>query len=166
MLLQNADSFPNTNFFRNFTKNKYRGITQDSLSLDSRRITSKIRAPGSSKKIKESCTLNYGVIFPMMWNISVSGNDQAPMNKCLTQKSDNGKIDQEVTWNFQKFLINEKETWWMWWCLKEIPKAKSFWIGLQKTNALFCKLILWVILREKQRGYRSLWISRRKCVSR
>jgi glutathione peroxidase len=26
----------------------------------------------------------------------------------LTHKSENGKIDQEVTWNFQKFMIDEE----------------------------------------------------------
>jgi len=26
----------------------------------------------------------------------------------VTQKSENGVIDQEVTWNFQKFLIDEE----------------------------------------------------------
>ena len=64
--------------------------------------------PGSNKDIKEFCTLNYGVTFPMMEKISVKGDDQSPLYKWLTQKSENGKIDQEVTWNFQKFLIDEK----------------------------------------------------------
>ena len=64
--------------------------------------------PGSNKDIKEFCTQNYGVSFPMMEKISVKGDDQAPLYKWLTQKSENGIIDQEVTWNFQKFLIDEK----------------------------------------------------------
>ncbi len=68
----------------------------------------KEQEPGSNKEIKEFCTLNYGVTFPMMEKISVAGDDQAPIYKWLTKKSENGKIDQEVTWNFQKFLIDEK----------------------------------------------------------
>lgn len=64
--------------------------------------------PGSNAEIKEFCTLNYGVTFPMMSKISVTGDDQAPLYKWLTKKSENGKIDQEVTWNFQKYLIDEK----------------------------------------------------------
>lgn len=63
--------------------------------------------PGTSLEIKEFCTANYGVTFPMMEKISVAGDDQAPLYKWLTQKSENGKMDQEVTWNFQKFLIDE-----------------------------------------------------------
>lgn len=64
--------------------------------------------PGSNSEIKAFCTQNYGVTFPMMEKISVKGDDQAPIYKWLTQESENGKINQEVTWNFQKFLIDEK----------------------------------------------------------
>jgi glutathione peroxidase len=63
--------------------------------------------PGTNEQIKEFYTLNYGVTFPMMDKISVKGKNQAPLYKWLTNKSENGKIDQEVTWNFQKFLIDE-----------------------------------------------------------
>ncbi len=63
--------------------------------------------PGTNLEIKEFCTTNYGVTFPMMDKISVKGDDQAPLYQWLTQKSKNGKIDQEVTWNFQKYLIDE-----------------------------------------------------------
>ena len=64
--------------------------------------------PGTNAQIKEFCTLNYGVTFPMMDKISVKGKDQAPVHNWLTHKSENGKIDQEVTWNFQKFMIDEE----------------------------------------------------------
>jgi glutathione peroxidase len=63
--------------------------------------------PGTTLQIKEFCTANYGVTFPMMDKISVAGDHQAPLYKWLTHKSENGKMDQEVTWNFQKFLIDE-----------------------------------------------------------
>ncbi len=63
--------------------------------------------PGTNKEIKEFCELNYGVTFPMMSKISVKGKDQDPIYKWLTNKSENGKLDAEVTWNFQKFMIDE-----------------------------------------------------------
>ena len=84
----------------------------------------KDQEPGSNKEIKEFCTLNYGVTFPMMEKISVAGNDQAPLYKWLTQKSENGKIDQEVTWNFQKFLIDKKGNLVDVVMPKECPKSK------------------------------------------
>jgi len=67
----------------------------------------KDQEPGTNVEIKEFCSANYGVTFPLMDKISIAGEDQAPLYRWLTQKSENGKIDQEVTWNFQKFLIDE-----------------------------------------------------------
>ncbi len=64
--------------------------------------------PGSDKEIKEFCSLNYGVTFPMMSKISVKGSDMHPLYKWLTSKSLNGVMDSKVKWNFQKYLINEK----------------------------------------------------------
>jgi glutathione peroxidase len=67
--------------------------------------------PGTNKEIQEFCTLNYGVTFPMMSKISVKGKDIAPLYKWLTQKSENGKRDASVKWNFQKFMIDENGNW-------------------------------------------------------
>lgn len=64
--------------------------------------------PGTNEDIITFCQENYGVSFPMMSKISVKGDDMAPLYQWLTQKSQNGKLDAEVTWNFQKFLIDEE----------------------------------------------------------
>jgi glutathione peroxidase len=64
--------------------------------------------PGTHEEIVEFCTANYGVTFPMMSKISVRGDDMDPLYSWLTSKSLNGKLDTEVTWNFQKFMIDEK----------------------------------------------------------
>jgi glutathione peroxidase len=63
--------------------------------------------PGTNKEIKEFCERKYGVTFPMMAKISVKGSDIHPLYKWLTRKSENGVLDSEVTWNFQKYLIDE-----------------------------------------------------------
>lgn len=63
--------------------------------------------PGSASEIRQFCTANYGVTFPMMEKISVKGNDMAPIYKWLTSKNLNGVKDSEVRWNFQKYLIDE-----------------------------------------------------------
>lgn len=63
--------------------------------------------PGTNAEIEEFCTKNYGVTFPMMSKISVKGSDMDPLYKWLTSKSENGVLDSEVTWNFQKYLIDE-----------------------------------------------------------
>ena len=63
--------------------------------------------PGTDNEIRQFCTENYGVTFPMMSKISVKGDDMAPLYKWLTSKQLNGTRDSEVTWNFQKYLIDE-----------------------------------------------------------
>ncbi len=63
--------------------------------------------PGTDEEIKEFCTKNYGVSFPMMSKISVKGSDMHPIYSWLTQKSKNGVMDSKVKWNFQKYLIDE-----------------------------------------------------------
>ena len=67
--------------------------------------------PGTDEDIKQFCTSNYGVSFPMFSKISVKGKDMHPLYEWLTKKELNGKEDVEVKWNFQKFLINEKGEW-------------------------------------------------------
>jgi glutathione peroxidase len=64
--------------------------------------------PGTATEIREFCTKNYGVTFPMMEKISVKGDDMHPLYKWLTLKAKNGVMDSEVKWNFQKYLIDEK----------------------------------------------------------
>lgn len=63
--------------------------------------------PGSDAEIKEFCSLKYGVTFPMMSKISVKGDDMHPVYQWLTSKEKNGVEDSSVSWNFQKFLIDE-----------------------------------------------------------
>ena len=63
--------------------------------------------PKSNSEIVEFCEMNYGVTFPMMSKISVKGDDMHPVYQWLTHKSQNGKQDSEVSWNFQKYLIDE-----------------------------------------------------------
>ncbi len=64
--------------------------------------------PGTNTEIATFCERNYGVTFPMMDKISVTGEDMAPIYRFLTSKSKNGLEDSEVAWNFQKYLINRE----------------------------------------------------------
>ncbi len=62
--------------------------------------------PGTDEEIKNFCTSEYNVTFPMMSKIDVVGKNMAPIYQWLTKKSENGKFDAEVKWNFQKFMID------------------------------------------------------------
>lgn len=63
--------------------------------------------PGTNAEIKIFCTKNYGVSFQMMEKISVKGDDMDAVYQWLTQKAKNGKMDSQVKWNFQKYMIDE-----------------------------------------------------------
>ncbi len=60
--------------------------------------------PGSNDEIKEFCSFRYGVTFPLSAKIDINTH---PVYQWLTQKAQNGQIDTEVNWNFQKYLLNE-----------------------------------------------------------
>jgi len=78
--------------------------------------------PGTSEEIKEFCSKNYGVTFPVMEKVSVCDytylsypptpeksekNQTHELYKWLTSKKENGIEDVMVQWNFHKFLIDE-----------------------------------------------------------
>ena len=63
--------------------------------------------PGSNEEIKEFCTKNYGVTFPMASKVSVKGDDIAPIYKYLTDEAKKLGVEDPVKWNFTKFLLDE-----------------------------------------------------------
>jgi glutathione peroxidase len=79
--------------------------------------------PGTNADIKEFCTKNYGVTFPMAEKVSVKGEDIHPLFKYLVEQSkelakntpaDNSKdmvwkkfLQDPIIWNFTKFLLDE-----------------------------------------------------------
>lgn len=86
--------------------------------------------PGSNAEIKQFCSLEYDVSFPLMSKISVLGEDKAPIYKWLTEKENNGSINQEVTWNFQKYLIDREGNLLTVIMPKELPNSDTIisWI--------------------------------------
>ena len=65
--------------------------------------------PGTNGEIKAFCQKNYGVTFQMFEKIEVKkGAGQHPLYQWLTNKSMNGWNDEEPSWNFCKYLVNEK----------------------------------------------------------
>jgi glutathione peroxidase len=79
--------------------------------------------PGTNTEIKEFCTKQYAVTFPMAEKISVRGDDIHPLYKWLVDQSkelaksvptDKSKdlvwkkfLQDPVIWNFTKFLLDE-----------------------------------------------------------
>jgi len=60
--------------------------------------------PGNATEIRGFCTKNYGVTFPLMEKVSVV---TAPIYLWLKNKDQNGVESSKVSWNFNKYLIDE-----------------------------------------------------------
>lgn len=64
--------------------------------------------PGTAEEIGNFCTFNYGVSFPLTEKVKIKGANIHPLYDWLTKKELNGHSDSEVSWNFQKYLIDEQ----------------------------------------------------------
>ncbi|WPP53623.1 glutathione peroxidase [Catalinimonas niigatensis] len=64
--------------------------------------------PGSNQEIATFCETNYGVSFPMFEKVSVKGMDKHPLYRWLSDSKLNGWNDQEPSWNFCKYLVDEE----------------------------------------------------------
>lgn len=63
--------------------------------------------PGNEKEIKEFCSLNYDVSFPLFAKIEVNGNSAHPLYDFL-KKEQGGVLGSEgIKWNFTKFLVDK-----------------------------------------------------------
>jgi len=64
--------------------------------------------PGSEEEIITFCQKNYGVSFLMASKVDVKGNNKHPIYKWLTDFTLNRVESTKVSWNFQKYLIDEE----------------------------------------------------------
>jgi glutathione peroxidase len=64
--------------------------------------------PGTNDEIASFCSLNYGVSFQMMEKVVVKGTGKCDLYQWLSDKSKNGWNEKEPSWNFCKYVINEK----------------------------------------------------------
>ena len=82
--------------------------------------------PGSNQEIQKFCTGNFGVDFPLFEKIAVTGPDKSPLYEALIAAQPVARVADpnfkqglrdfgatvneppELTWNFEKFLINRR----------------------------------------------------------
>lgn len=67
--------------------------------------------PGEDSVILGFCTGIYGVTFQMMSKVSIAAPDTSDVYKWLQLQSLNGVSNAAVTWNFNKFCIDENGQW-------------------------------------------------------
>jgi glutathione peroxidase len=64
---------------------------------------------GSDETIAQFCKKNYGISFPIAKKgVVVKTEEQQQLYKWLTHKEMNGWNEKEPSWNFCKYIINEK----------------------------------------------------------
>ncbi len=57
--------------------------------------------------ISAFCKKNFGVTFPLTTRVDVKGPNATPVFKYLCDKKENGVLDAQISWNFNKFIIDE-----------------------------------------------------------
>ena len=63
--------------------------------------------PGTNTEIKEFCSANYHVTFPLFNKIDVNGDKAHPLYKYLTDVKPGILGTKAIKWNFTKFLIDK-----------------------------------------------------------
>jgi len=62
--------------------------------------------PGTADEIRKFVTDNYEIDFPMFAKIDVNGDDACDFYKWLKSEQPGEGDSAEITWNFEKFLVN------------------------------------------------------------
>lgn len=60
----------------------------------------------SNNDIHDFCAKK-NITFPLTTRVDVKGDNANPIYRYLTSKSENGVLDASISWNFNKFLIDE-----------------------------------------------------------
>lgn len=87
--------------------------------------------PGTNEEIKEFCTLEYGVEFPMFSKVSVLGDDQAELFTYLTHEG-NPDFTGDISWNFEKFLVNKEGKLIRRFKTKVKPESKEVTLAIEQ----------------------------------
>jgi glutathione peroxidase len=63
--------------------------------------------PGDEEEIRNFCSLNYDVKFPLFAKIAVNGADTHPLYKYLKKEAKGLLGSESIKWNFTKFLVDK-----------------------------------------------------------
>lgn len=65
------------------------------------------QTPEDDKAMAEFCSKTYNVTFPLLTKKTIKGSEKRELYKALTEKTPKN-LKGEVSWNFEKFLINKE----------------------------------------------------------
>jgi len=63
--------------------------------------------PGDENEIKQFCSLNYDVTFPMFSKVDVNGDHTHPLYEYLKNEAPGLLGSRGIKWNFTKFLVDK-----------------------------------------------------------
>ncbi len=61
--------------------------------------------PGSNEQIRDFASERFGVTFPMFAKIDVNGDNAAPLYRFLKSSAPGADGNDDIPWNFTKFLV-------------------------------------------------------------
>ncbi len=64
--------------------------------------------PGNAEEIKNFCSLNYDVSFPLFAKIEVNGDNASPLYQFLKSEKKGFLGTGMIKWNFTKFLVDKQ----------------------------------------------------------
>ena len=67
-----------------------------------------LQEPGDADEIKNFCSLNYDISFPLFAKVKVNGQQAHPLFQYLKTAQPGLLGTQPIKWNFTKFLVNRK----------------------------------------------------------
>ncbi len=110
--------------------NKYNAQGLEVLGFPANNFGS--QEPGTEAEIKQFCESKYKVTFPMFAKISVKGEDQHPLYKFLTSKETDPQFAGEISWNFNKFLVDRKGNIVARFSSKDTPESEAVTSAIEK----------------------------------
>jgi glutathione peroxidase len=88
--------------------------------------------PGTNEEIKTFCKTRYDVTFPMFAKISVKGDDIHPLFRFLTSKETNPEFSGDISWNFNKFLVDRTGKIVDRFSTREKPESEKIALAIEK----------------------------------
>jgi glutathione peroxidase len=85
--------------------------------------------PGADAQIKQFCSINYGIDFPMTEKVAVNGSDRHPYYKWAREAG--GRLAMP-RWNFHKHLIDTEGNFVTWFASTTAPDSPKIRQAIEK----------------------------------